>query len=157
VQHRNHSTYIQEHRTTLNQRMEDKLCHIILLALLPFPKRILQYKWKCSLSFKFLNYFSNSILPLLVNLVAWGSPDNICTQVLAEPVLVAPHHTGSSTVTGVVLTVQQIEELLTTNNINTAEIFKMFTFRQLYIRASFLVWDWLHCHFLSSHKILIST
>jgi hypothetical protein len=32
---------------------------------------------------------------------------------------VAPHHIESSTATGVVLTVQQVEELLAANNINT--------------------------------------
>jgi hypothetical protein len=54
-----------------------------------------------------------------VNLVALGSLDNTCTQVWAEPVQVAPHHTESSIATGVVSTVQQVEELLTANNTNT--------------------------------------
>lgn len=46
----------------------------------------------------------------------------------------APHHTESSTATGVVLTVQQVEELLTANNINTGGKFKRLT-RLLYTRV----------------------
>jgi len=62
---------------------------------------------------------------------------------------VAPHHTESSTATGVVLTVQQVEELLTANNINTGGKFKRLTFRLLYTTDWFLVWDGIYCHFCS--------